>query len=1021
MPEPNARLFKSLRLYCQITAIGVMGLGSLVLYGWAFGIEPLKTIFPGLVTMKVNTALGLIFSSASLFMQLPEGSPPLRTGFARFLALLVTLIGSATLTEYFFGLNLGIDQLFLKDSQTSYGTTAPGLMAPTSATAFVAIGLALLLLNRKTRHGHQPSQALSLCSALIAMVALSGYIYHAVALTRLMLYTQMAVHTTICFISLSIAVFFARPRGSIAGELTGEGSGSVMARRFLPAVFLIPIVLGWVRLEGQYAGYYGTELGLALYVTATIVVFAFLVCLSARHMNREYEQRRAAEIAIRKLNADLESRVEDRTKSLALLTERLSLATSTGKVGVWDWDIVTNAVIYDKTMFEIYGFAPSLAVSGEQLSASAQYAQFIEVIHPGDVPLVEATLQRVITEKGDGSMEFRLKFPDGSIKYISAVERAVLDERGNVARVIGVNMDVTERKLIADALFAEKERAQVTLNSIGDAVICTDISGKVTFVNLVAEKMTGWSWREAAGRLMPEVFQILDAANRQTVPNPMKLAVEQNRTMSLPLDCILIRRDGTEIPIEDSVSPIHNREGKVTGAVIVFRDVSATRAMTLQMTHTAQHDFLTGLPNRMLLNEHVRQAITLAPRHRKKLAVLFLDLDGFKHINDSLGHPMGDKLLQSVAKDLLGCVRASDTVSRQGGDEFVVLLSEIEQAEDAAILARRMLEAVGRAHLIDEHDLHVTTSIGISVYPDDGIDAQTLIKNADLAMYQAKENGHHGFKFFAPAMNERAVERQSIEEGLRRALERNELTLLYQPKVNLAIGEIVGAEALLRWTHPTLGVISPAKFIPVAEDCGLIAPIGNWVLREACKQARAWVEAGLPLTTMAVNVSAMEFRSEHFLDGLFAVLKETKFNPRCLELELTERILMKHADSIEAVLKTLKARGVQVAIDDFGTGYSSLSYLQKFPIDALKIDQSFIRQITICPDESFIVAAIINMARNMKLRVVAEGVETQQEMLFLQDHKCDEAQGYYFSRPVPPAEFAKLLIAGVAEKIPVEI
>jgi diguanylate cyclase (GGDEF)-like protein/PAS domain S-box-containing protein len=573
-----------------------------------------------------------------------------------------------------------------------------------------------------------------------------------------------------------------------------------------------------------------------------------------------------------------------------------------------------------------------------------------------------------------------------------------------------------ERKIMEEALFVEKERAQVTLNCIGDAVACTDISGNITFLNLVAEKMTGWSWQEAAGRPMAEVFRILDATSRETTPNPMEKAVGQNRTVHLPLNCILIRRDGFEIPIEDSVAPIHDRDGQATGAVIVFRDVSAARAMSLQMAHSAQHDFLTGLPNRMLFNDRVGQAIGLAQRHMKKVGVLFLDLDGFKHINDSLGHPIGDKLLQSIAKRLVDCVRGSDTVSRQGGDEFVVLLSEMEQPEDAALSARRMLNAVAEAHPIDQHDLHVTTSIGLSVYPDDGLDAETLIKNADTAMYQAKENGRQSYQFFMPAMNVRAVERQSIEESLRRALERQEFALHYQPKINLKTGEISGAEALIRWTHPTRGPVPPGQFIPVAEDCGLILPIGNWVLREACKQARAWVDAGLPLGTMAVNISAMEFRDENFLEGVFAILKDTGLDPRSLELELTESVLMKRAESTESILRKLRARGVQLAVDDFGTGYSSLSYLRKFPIDALKIDQSFVRQITTAPDETTIVTAVISMGRSLNLRVVAEGVETQEELKFLQAHQCDEAQGYYFSRPVLPHVFAQLLKSGIPEQ-----
>src|ERR1700730_6450905 len=574
-----------------------------------------------------------------------------------------------------------------------------------------------------------------------------------------------------------------------------------------------------------------------------------------------------------------------------------------------------------------------------------------------------------------------------------------------------------ERSNLEEALFVEKERAQVTLNCIGDAVACTDISGNITFLNLVAEKMMGWSLQQAAGRPVSEAFPTLDATSRETIPNPMEMAVGQNPTVHLPSNCMLIRRDGFEIPIENSVAPIHDRKGHATGAVIVFRDVSAARAMALEITHSAEHDFLTGLPNRMLLNDRVSQAINLALRHMKKVAVLFLDLDGFKHINDSLGHRTGDKLLQSISKRLVDCVRFSDTVSRQGGDEFVVLLSEVEQSEDAAITARRMLQAVAEAHSIERHDLHVTTSIGVSIYPDDGVDAEALIKNADTAMFQAKENGCQSYQFFKPAMNVRAVERQAIEESLRRALERQEFALHYQPKINLRTGEITGAEALLRWTHPIRGPVSPAQFIPVAEDCGLILPIGKWALREACLQARAWADAGLPLATMAVNISAMEFRNENFLQDVFAILQDTDLDPRFLELELTESVLMKHAESTESILKTLRARGVQLAVDDFGTGYSSLSYLRKFPNDALKIDQSFVRQITTTPDETTIVTAVISMGRSLKLRVVAEGVETQEELAFLQAHQCDEAQGYYFSRPVLPQQFAKLLQTGIAETV----
>jgi diguanylate cyclase (GGDEF)-like protein/PAS domain S-box-containing protein len=620
-------------------------------------------------------------------------------------------------------------------------------------------------------------------------------------------------------------------------------------------------------------------------------------------------------------------------------------------------------------------------------------------VAPG-VPLV------VLTALDDESLASRA-LQEGVQDYLI---KGQIDARG----LLRALRYAVERKNMQEALFDEKERAQVTLNSIGDAVICTDVSGNITFLNPVAERMTGWSQGEAAGRPMAEVFRILGGASRETSPNPTEMALGPNGLLHVPSNCILIQRDGFEIPIDATVAPIHDREGRATGVVIVFRDMGSTRTMALQMAHSAHHDFLTGLPNRKLLSDRVRRAIAAAPRHMKKVAVLFLDLDGFKHINDSLGHPIGDRLLQSIAKRLVDSVRGSDTVSRQGGDEFVVLLSEVEGLDSVATTVRRLLQVGAEPHSIDQHDLHVTTCIGVSIYPDDGLDPETLIKNADTAMYQAKENGRQSYQFFKPAMNVRAVERQSIEGSLRRALERQEFAVHYQPKINLRTGEISGAEALIRWTHPTRGSVSPAQFIPVAEDCGLILPIGNWVLREACKQARTWVEAGLPLGTMGVNISAMEFRNENFLEGVFAILKDTGLDPTSLELELTESVLMKHPESTASVLQALRAKGVQVAVDDFGTGYSSLSYLQKFSIDALKIDQSFVRRITTAPEETTIVTAVIGMARSLKLRVVAEGVETLKELEFLQAHQCDEAQGYYFSRPILSEQFAKLLETGIS-------
>ena len=430
------------------------------------------------------------------------------------------------------------------------------------------------------------------------------------------------------------------------------------------------------------------------------------------------------------------------------------------------------------------------------------------------------------------------------------------------------------------------------------------------------------------------------------------------------------------------------------------------------LDHLAHHDVLTGLPNRILLQDRINQAIDLAHRHGRKLAVMFMDLDQFKHINDSLGHAIGDQLLQAVAHRLEGCLRVSDTISRQGGDEFVLLLPDIEQVDDAALSAQKMLAALIPSHRIDQHDLHISVSIGISIYPGDGQDAGTLIKNADTAMYYAKDNGRNNYKFFEPNMNARAVQRQSVEVSLRQALQRQEFVLYYQPKINLISHALVGVEALIRWQHPQRGLLPPVQFVPIAEECGLILPIGRWVLREACRQAQAWRQAGLPAITVAVNTSAIEFRAKDFLENIRATLEQTGLEPQYLELELTESVLMRDAASTDTLLHALADMGVKLAVDDFGTGYSSLSYLRQFPIDTLKIDQSFVNQITSNPDDATIVSAVINMGKSLKHSVIAEGVETAEQYAFLRTQQCDEGQGYYFGRPMVAAELATLLQSG---------
>ena len=571
---------------------------------------------------------------------------------------------------------------------------------------------------------------------------------------------------------------------------------------------------------------------------------------------------------------------------------------------------------------------------------------------------------------------------------------------------------VVERAVTVEALFEEKERAQVTLNSIGDAVLSTDLGCNITYLNGVAEQLTGWSHQEAYGRPLLEVFRIIDGASRRSAKNPMALAILENKTVALTPNCVLIRRDGSVCAIEDSAAPIHDRSGSVTGAVMVFRDVTKARAQSEHMEYLAQHDILTGLANRVFLSDRISQAAALARRHHHKLAVLFLDIDRFKHVNDSLGHDAGDRLLQAVSRRLVQCVRKSDTVSRQGGDEFVVLLPELGAASDAAILTDKIVLALSAPYTLGSEELRITVSAGISIYPDDGSDAETLLKYADFAMYHAKTAGRNNYQFFRAEQNDRAVEHRAVDNGLRLALERHEFVLHYQPTIHLATRAISGVEALLRWRHPQRGLVGPQDFVPHAEESGAIVPIGRWVLQEACRQGRIWQDSCLSPMRIAVNVSPVELRDPGFVAGVRAILDSTGLQAQFLELELTETVLVQDMASTAVVLQALRDMGVQLALDDFGTGFSSLSHLKRFPIDMLKIDQSFVRDLAVGSGDSSIVGAVISMAESLNMQVIAEGVETPAQFELLIEQGCQEAQGFYFSHPVIAEDVTQLLRRG---------
>jgi diguanylate cyclase (GGDEF)-like protein/PAS domain S-box-containing protein len=568
------------------------------------------------------------------------------------------------------------------------------------------------------------------------------------------------------------------------------------------------------------------------------------------------------------------------------------------------------------------------------------------------------------------------------------------------------------RKEIVDRRNAESNLnlAANVIASSNEAIIITDTQANIVEVNDAFCDVTGYSRGEVIGQ-NPRIMR----SGRHDHAFWQDMWHALGTTGQWKGEVWDRRKNGEVFPKLLSIGTVPDDRGGVANYVGIFSDISKMKQTEERLQYLAHHDPLTGLANRVLFRERLDQAIKVAERTGDRVAVLFLDLDGFKTINDTLGHPSGDEMLASVAQRLIGAVRQKDTVARMGGDEFTLVLSEFSGVRSIDFLSRKIIGRLAEPYSVANRTVFITATIGIALYPDDGRNADSLLQNADTAMYHAKAQGKNRFAYFSSELNREARERLELETALREAIQRDEFTLYYQPQVDLVARKVVGCEALIRWNHPEKGLVSPTRFIALAEETGLIKPLGEWVMRQACEQARTWRDQGLPPLRVAVNMSGSQVTGIEIIQEVYEVLSETHMDAAQLDIEITESTLMKDRDASIEILRDLKRLGVGLSIDDFGTGYSSLSQLKRFPVDKLKIDQSFVRNLGSDPDDEAIVGAIIAIGHQMKLKVVAEGVETKHQLALVRAGGCDEVQGYYFSRPVPPDDFAQFVRSGLGE------
>lgn len=683
-------------------------------------------------------------------------------------------------------------------------------------------------------------------------------------------------------------------------------------------------------------------------------------------------------------------------RELAMARDHLKRVTDRLPALIAQFDVQHRLVFHNRAFAELVRWRtpPVAGIPMRELFGEQAYLRHL--------PHIETALAG-----REGELESSLATADGT-RRMHSFYTPDTDDTGTVCGFFVMSIDITEKARLEHALHDANELAEVTLTSISEAVITVDGESRVTYMNPTAEALCGWSLEQALGKPLDQVAPLV----RSETPH----ADDALQPIVQPGDLQLVRRDNSRMLVERSLSAIHDRDERMVGTVMVLRDITESRALSSRMTYLAHHDVLTGLPNRLQLNERLGQAITHATNHGNGIAVLFLDLDLFKHVNDALGHHTGDELLQQVARRIQRNIGNLGTVYRTGGDEFVVLLPNVLARDSVLQIADRLLALAGTPYTVASHELHQAFSIGISLFPEDGYDAATLMMRADAAMYLAKRNGRNATRFYTRELASSVDARIELENSLRRSLRNGDLSLHYQPQVDRASGRIVGVEGLARWQRGDR-LMMPGEFLPIAEETNLIVDIDHWAIRAACRQNRIWQQAGLPPIRVSVNIAAANFDTDELVDTVVDALQDSGLAAEFLELEVTETTLMRDVQRTDRTLRALKALGVRIAIDDFGTGFSSLSYLGNYGFNVLKIDQSFVRDVAE-PNQAAITRAIIGLAAQLQCRTIAEGVETREQAAWLAANGCDELQGNYFSEPLPAAEFARLYARGRTWEIP---